>query len=67
VDGGALELEPGEPDPGVFSVGVGTAAMAPVGLPDAVPRCWSSIPPIPNAMVARTRFRRPRLRTRRAR
>jgi hypothetical protein len=45
---------------------VGTTAM-PVGPGDAAPRCCNCTPPIPRATVARTRFRRPRLRMRRAR
>lgn len=49
------------------TVGVGTTAIASVGRGDVVARCWSSTPPIPRAIVARTRFRTPRLRMSRAR
>ncbi|MGP1673826.1 MAG: hypothetical protein ACTS8Z_01255 [Candidatus Limnocylindrales bacterium] len=54
-------------DPGPRPVGVGTTAMPSLGLGGVFPRCWSSMPPIPNAIVARTRFRTPRLNTSRAR
>lgn len=49
-------------DPGA---GVVTTATGPC--PDPSDRCWSPTPPMPIAIVARTRFRTPRLRTRRAR
>jgi hypothetical protein len=66
---GADALGAAEPVPGSLAggVGVGTWAMASVGRADSVARCCSSTPPIPRAIVARTRFRTPRLRTRRAR
>lgn len=45
-------------------VGVGTIAIGPLLAPA---RCCSSTPPIPSAIVARTRFRTPRLTMSRAR
>jgi hypothetical protein len=50
----------------VDGLGVGICAIC-VGCPEPLARCWSSTPPMPSATVARTRFRRPRLRMRRAR
>jgi hypothetical protein len=50
-----------------MGVGVGTTAIAADGVAEPVARCCNSTPPIPNAIVARTRFRTPRLRTSRAR
>jgi hypothetical protein len=50
----------------VDGVGVETWAIWP-GCPERWARCWSSAPPMPSATVARTRFRTPRLRMRRAR
>jgi hypothetical protein len=47
--------------------GVGVVTTATRGCPDPSARCWSPTPPMPMAIVARTRFRTPRLRTRRAR
>ncbi len=48
-----------------LAVGVGTTATSDgVG---GVVRCWSSRPPIPSAITARTMFRTPRLRMSRAR
>ena len=52
---------------GGFAVGVGTAATGPVGWAEAMARSRSSTPPIPRAIVARTRFSTPRLRMSRAR
>jgi hypothetical protein len=46
---------------------VGTWAMTWLGLVDAAARCCTAMPPSPSAAVARTRFTRPRARTRRAR
>lgn len=48
-------------------IGDGVVTTATGGWPDGVVRCWSPTPPIPNAIVARTRFRTPRLRMSRAR
>lgn len=59
-------LDPG-PRPVGAADGVGTTAMPSLGRGDVFPRCCSSTPPIPNAIVARTRFRTPRLNTSRAR
>ena len=57
----------GDDGPSVeLGLDVGTTAI-PLGPGDAAPRCCSCRPPIPSATVARTRFRRPRLRMRRAR
>jgi hypothetical protein len=53
--------------PGCDVPGVGVFTMATGGWPDAASRCWSPTPPTPNAIVARTRFRTPRLRMSRAR
>ena len=47
--------------------GVGTTAIPSLWRGGVIPRCWSSTPPIPSAIVARTRFRTPRLNTSRAR
>ena len=47
-------------------VAVATWAIS-LGTAERAARCWSSTPPRPSATVARTRFRRPRLRMRRAR
>lgn len=59
---------PGETDepavPTGLGVGVDTTAIWPLR---SFARCWSSRPPRPSAIVARTRFRTPRLRMRRAR
>jgi hypothetical protein len=55
------------PDADAMGVGVGTTAIAADGVAEPVARCCNSTPPIPNAIVARTRFRTPRLRTSRAR
>lgn len=55
--GVATLVEPG--------AGVVTTATGPC--PDPSDRCWSPTPPMPIAIVARTRFRTPRLRTRWAR
>ena len=55
--GVATLVEPG--------AGVVTTATGPC--PDPSDRCWSPTPPMPKAIVARTRFRTPKLRTRRAR
>jgi hypothetical protein len=56
-------------DPPVdVAIGVGVATMATsLGPPLALARCCSETPPIPSAIVARTRFRTPRLRMSRAR
>jgi hypothetical protein len=51
-------------DPAAPGVGVETTAIGPLL---SLARCWSSKPPRPSAIVARTRFRTPRLRMRRAR
>jgi hypothetical protein len=69
VDGGvSLAGGCGEvPDVGGVAavvVGVGTIAIGPLLAPA---RCCSSTPPIPSAIVARTRFRTPRLTMSRAR
>ena len=50
----------------VTGAGVATCAICD-GCPARSVRCCSSTPPIPSATVARTRFRMPRLRMRRAR
>jgi len=59
---------PGDADepavPAGLGVGVDTTAIGPLL---SLARCWSSKPPRPSAIVARTRFRTPRLRMRRAR
>jgi hypothetical protein len=59
---------PGDEDepavPAGLGVGVDTTAIGPLL---SFARCWSSKPPRPSAIVARTRFRTPRLRMRRAR
>ena len=50
------------------AIGVGVATMATaLGPPLPLARCCSETPPIPSAIVARTRFRTPRLRMSRAR
>ena len=66
-------------DPGGFNPGpsLGVATLVEPGAggvttatgpcPDPSDRCWSPTPPMPIAIVASTRFRAPRLRTRRAR
>jgi hypothetical protein len=56
---GAAEVAPG--------AGVGVDTTATGGWRDGAARCWSPTPPMPIAIVARTRFRTPRLRTSRAR
>ena len=62
-----LPLAPDSPGPvGADAVEVGTWAML-LGPGARSDRCWSSTPPMPSATVARTRFRRPRLRMRRTR
>lgn len=63
--GGCWEL-PGVGVVPAVGVAVGTIAIA-LGPPLALARCWSSTPPMPSAIVARTRFRTPRLRMSRAR
>lgn len=59
---------PGDADEPVVPVGLGvgvdTTAIGPLL---SLARCWSSKPPRPSAIVARTRFRTPRLRMSRAR
>jgi hypothetical protein len=61
----SLPGEAGEPAVGAgLGAGVDTTA---IGLLLSFARCWSSTPPRPSAIVARTRFRTPRLRMRRAR
>jgi hypothetical protein len=52
--------------PASGDVGVGIAAMA-VARAEAAACCCNSTPPIPRAIVARTRFRTPRLRMSRTR
>jgi hypothetical protein len=55
------------PTVGAAAVGVGTTATGPDGGAEAIARSRSWKPPIPRAIVARTRFRTPRLRMSRAR
>jgi hypothetical protein len=65
--GPPLEADGPTPDAPGPTVGVGICAMTWPGLFDAAARCCTSMPPSPSATVARTRFTRPRARTRRAR
>ena len=70
VSVGAVAEVPGDaldpPEGAAIGVGVATTATA-LGPPLALARCCSETPPIPSAIVARTRFRTPRLRMSRAR
>ena len=54
-------------DPGVVGLVGGITATGPCARADAAACCWSSAPPMPSAMVASTRFRTPRPKTRRTR
>jgi hypothetical protein len=57
---------PGDADEPAVPSGLGVDTTA-IWLLRSFARCWSSTPPRPSAIVARTRFRTPRLRMRRAR
>jgi hypothetical protein len=52
---------------GAAGVCVGTTATGPDGSAEGIDRSRNSTPPMPRAIVARTRFRTPRLRMSRAR
>jgi hypothetical protein len=66
--GAGDSVDPGVGVPAPVGVGVDVGTMAIwLGPPLALARCWSSTPPMPRAIVARTMFRTPRLRMSRAR
>ena len=59
---------PGDADEPAVPAGPGVRVeITAIGPLLSLARCWSSKPPRPSAIVARTRFRTPRLRMRRAR
>jgi hypothetical protein len=67
VTGGALGTVDGGDVAGPAGVWVGTTATGADGAAEGIDRSRNSTPPIPRAIVARTRFRTPRLRMSRAR